>query len=125
MTIYSLDVLLRWMVFELSFKELLLCENSHSVFILLIILLLKLYLLKKKMLFISFWASLVPQRTSLMAQMIKHVSTMQETWVRSLSREDPLEKEKAIHSSTLAWKVPWMGETGRLQSIRWQRVAHD
>ena len=51
--------------------------------------------------------------------------TMQETWVRSLGREDPLEKEMAIHSSTLVWKIPWMEEHGRLQSMGSQRVGHN
>ena len=49
-----------------------------------------------------------------MAQTVKHLSTMQETWVRSLGREDPLEKEMATHSSTLAQKIPWMEELGEL-----------
>ena len=48
--------------------------------------------------------------TSLVAQTVKHLPTMQETWVRSLGREDPLEKEMATHSSPLAWKIPWTGE---------------
>ena len=51
---------------------------------------------------------------SLVAQMVKHLPTMRETRVRSLSREDPLEKEMATHSSTLAWKIPWTKEAGRL-----------
>ena len=50
---------------------------------------------------------------------------MQETWVRSLGWEDPLEKEMAIHSSTLAWKIPWLEEPDRLQSMGSQRVGHD
>ena len=50
---------------------------------------------------------------------------MRETWVRSLGGEDPLEKEMATHSSTLAWKTPWMEEPGGLQSIGSQRVEHD
>ena len=50
---------------------------------------------------------------------------MQETRVRSLGREDPLEKEMATHSSTLAWKIPWMEEPGRLQSMESQRNGHD
>ena len=49
---------------------------------------------------------------------------MQETWVPSLDWEDPLEKEMAIHSRILAWKIPWMEELGRLQSIASQRVRH-
>ena len=49
--------------------------------------------------------------------MVKRLSTTWETWVRSLGREDPLEKEKAIHSSTIGWKIPWTEEPGRLQSI--------
>ena len=50
---------------------------------------------------------------------------MRETWVRSLGREDPLEKAMATHSSILAWKIPWMEEPGRLQSMGWQRVGHN
>ena len=50
---------------------------------------------------------------------------MQETWVRSLVREDPLEKETAIYSSAMAWKIPWTEEPGRLQSMGLQRVRHD
>ena len=49
-----------------------------------------------------------------MAQKVKRLPEMQETWVRSLSQEDPLEKEMATHSSTLAWKIPWTEEPGRL-----------
>ena len=50
--------------------------------------------------------------TSLVAQMVKHLPTVRETWVRSLGREDSLEKERATHSSTLAWKIPWTVELG-------------
>ena len=57
--------------------------------------------------------------------MVKHLPTMRETWVRSLGQEDPLEKEMATHSSTLAWKIPWTEEHGRLQSMGSQRVGHD
>ena len=60
-----------------------------------------------------------------MAQTVKHLPTMRETWVRSLGREDPLEKAMATHSSTLAWKIPWTEEPGRLQSMGSQRVGHD
>ena len=63
--------------------------------------------------------------TSLVAQMVKHLSTMQETWVQSLGWEDPLEKEMAIHSSTIAWKTPWTEEPCRLKSMGLQRVGHD
>ena len=49
--------------------------------------------------------------------MVKHLSTMRETWVPSLSQEDLLEKEMAIQSSTIAWKIPWTEEPGRLQSM--------
>ena len=59
------------------------------------------------------------------AQAVKHLSTMQETQVRSLGQEDPLEKEMAIHSSTIAWKIPRTEELGRLQSMGSQRVGHD
>ena len=60
-----------------------------------------------------------------MAQMVKHLSTMQETQVQLLGWEDPLEKEMATHSNTIAWKTPWTEEPGRLQSMGWQRVGHD
>ena len=60
-----------------------------------------------------------------MAQMVKHLSTMRETQVRSLGWEDTLEKEMAIHSSTIAWKIPWTEELGRLESMGSQRVGHD
>ena len=63
--------------------------------------------------------------TSLMAQMVKHLSIMQETQVRSLGWEDALEKEMAIHSKTIAWKIPWTEEPGRLQSMGSQTVGHD
>ena len=58
------------------------------------------------------------------AQTVKHLPTMWETWVQSLGWEDPLEKEMATHCSTAAWKIPWMGESGRLQSMGLQRVGH-
>ena len=62
---------------------------------------------------------------SLVAQRLKHLPAMRETWVQSLSWEDPLEKEMATHSSTLAWKIPWMEEPGRLQSMGLQRARHN
>ena len=62
---------------------------------------------------------------SLVAQTVKRLPTMQETPVRSLGREDPLEKEMATQSSTLAWKIPWTEEPGRLQSMGSQRVRQD
>ena len=64
-------------------------------------------------------------RASLMAQMVKNLPAMQETWVRSLGRKDPLEKEMAPHSSTLAWKIPWMEKPGRLQCMGLHRVGID
>ena len=62
---------------------------------------------------------------SLVAQTIKSLPAMWETQVRSLGQEEPLEKEMATHSSTLAWKIPWMEKPGGLQSIGLQRVGHD
>ena len=62
---------------------------------------------------------------TLVAQTVKRLCTMQETQVRSLGWEDHLEKEMAIHSSTIAWKIPWTEEPSRLQSIGSQRVGHD
>ena len=74
-----------------------------------------------------------PLRASLVAQTVKRLPTMRETWVQFLGREDPLEKEMAIHSSTLAWKIPRTEESDgqatshgvRLQSMGSQRVGHD
>ena len=60
-----------------------------------------------------------------MAQNVKSLAAMEETWVGSLGWEDPLEKEMATHSSILAWGIPWTEEPGGLQSMRSQRVGHD
>ena len=57
--------------------------------------------------------------------MVKRLPAVRETWVRSLGREDPLEKEMATRSSILAWKILWSEEPGRLQSMGLQRVGHD
>ena len=62
---------------------------------------------------------------SLVAQRLKYLPAMQETWVWSLIWEDPLEKEMATHSSILAWRIPWTEEPGGLQSTGSQRVGHD
>ena len=62
---------------------------------------------------------------SLVAQRVKRLPAMQETWVRSMGQEDPLEKEMATHSSILAWKIPRTEKPGRLQSMGSQRVGHD
>ena len=59
------------------------------------------------------------------AQTVKNLPAMLETWVRSLSLADPLEKGMAIYTSILAWRIPWTEEPGRLQFISWQRVGHD
>ena len=71
------------------------------------------------------WQTYTVYRASLVAQMVKHLPTMQETHVRSLGQEHPLEKETATHSSTLAWKIPWTEEPGRIQSMGLQRVGHN
>ena len=60
-----------------------------------------------------------------MTQLVKNLSAMQESWVRSLGQEDPLEKEMAIHSSILAWEISWTEEPCGLQSKGLQRVGHD
>ena len=65
------------------------------------------------------------QGASLVAQMVKNPPAMRETLVQSLSREDPLEKELAPYSSTLAWKIPRTEEPGGLQSLRSKTVGHD
>ena len=64
-------------------------------------------------------------RPTLVAQRLKHLPPMRETRVRSLGREDPLEREMATHSSILAWRIPWTEEPGGLQSTGSQRVGHD
>ena len=63
--------------------------------------------------------------TSLVAQTVRPLSTMRGTRVRALGWEDTLEKEVAILFSTIAWKIPWTEEPGRLQSVGAQRVGHD
>jgi len=60
-----------------------------------------------------------------MAQMVKNLPAMQETWVQSPGLEDPLEKDTATHSSILVWRILWTEEPGRLQSMGSQRVRHD
>ena len=60
-----------------------------------------------------------------MAQTVKNLPAMQETWVQSLGQEDPLEKGMATHSSILAWRIPWTEEPGGLQQMGLQRVGHD
>jgi len=62
---------------------------------------------------------------SLVAQIVKSLPAMWETWVQSLGWEDPLDKEMATQSSILAWKISWMEELGRIQSMGVQRVGHD
>ena len=62
---------------------------------------------------------------SLVVQMVKDLPAIQETWVWSLGQEDPLEKEMATHSNILAWRIPWTGEPGGLQSTGSQRAGHD
>ena len=60
-----------------------------------------------------------------MAEMVKNLPAIRDTWVRSLGWEDPLEKETVTHSSILAWRIPWTKEPGRLQSMGLQGVGHD
>ena len=62
---------------------------------------------------------------SLVAQVVNNLPAMQETWVRPLGREDPLKKEMSTHSIILVWKISWMEQPGKLQSMRLQRVGHD
>jgi len=64
-------------------------------------------------------------RLELVAQTVKRLPAMRETWFQSLGGEDPLEKAMAPHSSTLAWKIPWTEEPGGLQSTGSRRVRHD
>ena len=69
---------------------------------------------------LSIWTEL-----SLVAQTVKRLPSIRETWVQSLGQEDPLEKEMATHSGILTWRIPWTEEPGGLQSIESQRVGHD
>ena len=62
---------------------------------------------------------------TLVAQIVKNLPAMKETWVRSSCREDPLEEGVATHSSTLAWRIPWTEEPGGLQFTELKRVGHD
>ena len=66
-----------------------------------------------------------PHQASLVAQRVKRLPAMRETWVRSLGREDSLEKEMATHSSIIAWRTPWTEEPGRLQSTGSQRIRRN
>ena len=73
------------------------------------------------------WARKIPWRKAWqppMTQMVKNLPAVQETWVQSLGREDPLEKDMATHFSILAWRIPWTEEPGGLQSMGLQRVEH-
>ena len=60
----------------------------------------------------------------MVAQTVKNLPAMQETWVQSLGWEDPLDKGMTTHSSILAWRIPWREEPGRLQSTGWEKVRH-
>ena len=73
----------------------------------------------------SLFASTRTYGTSLVAQTVKRLPTTQETWVQSLGREDPVEKEMATHSSIPAWKTPWTEEPDGPQFMGSQRVGHD
>ena len=64
-------------------------------------------------------------KSSLVAQLVKNLPAVQETWVQSMGQEDPLEEGMATQSSILAWRIPWTEEPGRLQSTGSQRVGHD
>ena len=64
-------------------------------------------------------------RPSFVAQLVENLTALQETQVRFLGQEDPLEKEMAAHSNILAWRIPWTEEPGRLQSIGSLRVVHN
>ena len=73
---------------------------------------------------VSFVSQSADCRASLVAQMVKSLSAVWQTWIQSLCLEDPLEKEMGTHSSILAWRIPWMEEAGGLQSLGSQRVGH-
>ena len=81
--------------------------------------------LSKLDLFYFVGTTLTVEQASMVAQKVKNLPAMQETGVRSLGWEDPLEKGLSIHSSILVWKIPWTEEPGGLQSMGSQRVGHD
>ena len=74
---------------------------------------------------LALYGSMAHLGASLVAQLVKNLPAVQETWVRSLGWEDLLEKEMATHSSILAWRISWTEEPGGLQSMGLQRVGHD
>ena len=74
---------------------------------------------------VGLFATTQVAQASLVAQMVKNLPTMWETWARPLVWGDPLEEGMAAHSSTLAWRIPWTEEPGGLQSMGWQRARHD
>ena len=74
--------------------------------------------------FVAIMVLIAMKGASLVAQRVKCLPAMWETWVRSLGWKDPLEKEM-YHSSTLAWKIPWTEDPGRIQSMRSKRFRHD
>ena len=80
---------------------------------------------KAQTLSVRTWVLYPTGQTSLVAQMVKRLPTMWETWVQSLGREDFLERDMATHSSILVWRIPWMEEPHGLQSVGLQRVGHD
>ena len=108
---------------------LLLCQLCYISQFFIILFLLFLYMFYFFLLYFFFLIMLLlilpPLRASLVAQMVMCLSAMWETLVWSPGQEDPLEKGMATHSSTLAWKIPWMEEPGRLQSMGSQRVGDD
>jgi len=79
---------------------------------------------RSKMLSTQGGASLGDEEASV-AQRVKNLPAVQETWVQSLGQEDPLEKGMGTHSGTLAWKILWPGKPGRLQSMGSQRIKHE
>ena len=76
-------------------------------------------------LYCHIWLHLLYHMGFPVAQLVKNLPTVRETWVRYLSWEDPLEESMATHSSILAWRIPWIEEPGRLESTGSQRVGHD
>ena len=76
-------------------------------------------------LYCHIWLHLLYHMGFPVAQLVKNLPTVRETWVRYLGWEDPLEESMATHSSILAWRIPWIEEPGRLESTGSQRVGHD
>ena len=123
----SLSVTISWRLLRLMPPELVMPSN-HLILCHCLVLFPSIFPSIRVYIYIFFFKNILSHcgyQASLLVQMVKHLSAIWETWAQSLDWEDPLENEMVTHSSTLAWKIPWMEEPGRLQSMGSQRIGHD